>query len=62
MHTIEQYLRMLSNTFISEIEMPSDYLYSARIQTSLERHRWSMRQSEMQGWVLLRRLATKKLF
>jgi hypothetical protein len=62
MHTIEQYLQMLGNNFIRELEMPSDYLYSARIQTALERHRWSILQSGMLGWILLRRLAPKRVF
>jgi hypothetical protein len=61
MHTIEQYLRMLANNFIQELEMPADYLYSARIMLTLEKQRWSMRQSDMHGWVVLKRLVPMKV-
>ena len=61
MHTIEQYLQMLSNNFIQELEMPADYLYSARIIMALERHRWSMRQSDMHGWIILKRLTPRRM-
>jgi hypothetical protein len=61
MHTIEQYLRMLSNNFIQELEMPADYLYSARIMSALEQQRWSVRQSDMHGWLVLKRLAPRRL-
>lgn len=61
MHTIEQYLRMLANNFIQELEMPADYLYSARIILALEKQRWSMRQSDMHGWVVLKRLAPRRV-
>ena len=61
MHTIEQYLAMFGNTFIQELEMPADYLYSARIIMALERHRWSMRQSDMRGWIVLKRLSPRRL-
>jgi hypothetical protein len=61
MYTIEQYLQMLANNFIQEIEMPADYLYSARIMGVLEQQRWSMRESDMRGWVVLKRLAPRRL-
>jgi hypothetical protein len=61
MHTIEQYLRMLANNFIQELEMPADYLYSERIISALEKQRWSMRQSDMRGWVVLKRLALRRV-
>jgi hypothetical protein len=61
MYTIEQYLRMLGNNFIQELEMPADYLYSARITMALEQHRWSMRQSVMAGWIVLKRLSPRRL-
>lgn len=61
MYTIEQYLQMLANNFIQELEMPADYLYSARIISLLEQQRWSMRQSDMYGWVVLKRLAPKRV-
>jgi hypothetical protein len=60
MHTIEQYLRMLGNNFIQELEMPVDYLYSARIVMALEQHRWSMQQSHMRGWIVLKRLSSRR--
>ena len=61
MHTIEQYLAMLGNTFIQELEMPADYLYSVRIMMALELHRWSMRQSDMRKWIILKRLSPRRL-
>jgi len=58
MYTIEQYLKWLSNRFIHQLEIPSDYLFSERVQNTLKNNKWSLRESGIPGWHILVRLNT----
>ena len=56
MASIDSVLFQLTSGLISETAVPNDYIYIPEINNAIVRYNWTLRASNIPGWVTLVRI------
>lgn len=56
MNSISSILFQLTSGLISETSIPNDYIYIPEIKNAIVRYNWTIRSSNIPGWITLVRM------